>query len=160
MMTLQRILCVYGASNFVLLESYFLIDWTYRNYWICLDTFKVSSWQETSPNIPNAANIRHSHNVRWRHLLVRIESPIAITADPLFVFIIIGAFTTVISFQVGIHRLLRHPFISVRESLISRWFWFLPREHNNAYNLCLDTEFIIFDHFWNVSFGLVSCRTN
>ena len=33
----------------------------------------------------------------------RIESPIAITADPLFVFIIIGAFTTVISFQAGIH---------------------------------------------------------
>lgn len=33
--------------------------------------------------------------------LSRIESPIAITADPLFVFIIIGAFTTVISFQVG-----------------------------------------------------------
>ena len=98
--------------------------------------------------------------VRWRQLDVRIESPIAITADPLFVFIIIGAFTTVISFQVGIHRLLRQSFISVRESRISRWFWILPREHNNAYNLCLDTEFIIFDHFWNVSFGMVSGWTN
>ena len=43
------------------------------------------------------------------NLDIRIESPIAITADPLFVFIIIGAFTTVISFQVGIHRPLKLP---------------------------------------------------
>ena len=50
--------------------------------------------------------------------------------------------------------------IPVRESLISRWFWFFPWKHYNAYNLCLDTEFIIFDNFWNVSFGMVSCRTN